>query len=106
MHHLSITSKYKCLPAEQAQHCLPIVSKPFQKVCLAWSGRPCIRSSDSTVSVMFSNSSSPLGDCKERNSLRLGVTSEECLCVCVALLPAHSKGKSALGGSPALLQTG
>lgn len=78
MHHLSITSKYKCLPAEQAQHCLPIVSKPFQKVCLAWSGRLYIRSSDSTVSEMFFNSSSPLGDCKERNGLRLGVTGEGC----------------------------
>ena len=105
MHHLSVTSKYKCLPAEQARHCLPIVSKPFQRFCLVWRGRPYIRSSDSAVSVMFFNSSSPLGDCRERNSLSLGVTSEECPCTCIPPSRPHSKGKSALRASPALLQT-
>lgn len=60
MHHLSITSKYKCLPAERARHCLPIVSKPFQWACLARSGKPYIRNSSSAVSVMFFNSSSPV----------------------------------------------
>lgn len=76
MHHLSITSKYKCLPAEWARHCLPIVSRPFQRACLARSGKPYIRNSSSTVSVMFFNSSSPLGNGEDRNSLSLGVTSE------------------------------
>lgn len=37
---------------------------------------------------MFFNSSSPLGDCRERNSLSPRVTSEECPCTCIPLPPA------------------
>lgn len=52
------------------------------------------------------NSSSPLGDRKERNGLRREVTSEGCPCVCITLPPSRSKGKSAPGGREAGMQPG
>lgn len=105
MHHLSITSKYKCLPAEQAWHCLPIVSKPFQSVCLVWSGRPYNpqlwqRCQCSVFQLLLTFR------WLQRNSLSPGGTSEECPCMCISPSHPHVKGKSALRASPVLLQTG
>lgn len=42
----------------------------------------------------------------QRNSLSLGMTNEECPCVCISLSCPQAKGKSAAPASPALLQMG